>query len=188
MMSEHGRPEGGQAVPASGLARFAGSMEGVMRPFYTWVAYIGAAVLGLLVLSVVYSIIGRRFGAGLNGSQEIIEQSLAIIVFTVMGLEHMGHEKMTVDIVTKHFPKRLQRIIAPIVYLLAIAILAIAVWQIVVWGIKVQDRGRTTMGALSLPLWPFAYLAAFGIATLVPIYVVRFLTSLAEAGKKAVKR
>ena len=145
---------------------------------YTWIAYIGAAVLGLLVLAVVYSIIGRQFGAGLPGSQEIIEQSLVIIIFTVMGLEHMGHEKMTVDVVIKHFPERLQKVIAPIIYLIAMVILAIAVWQLVDWGMRVQERGQTTMGTLSLPLYPFTYLAAFGILTLIPIYAIRFLTAI----------
>jgi TRAP-type C4-dicarboxylate transport system permease small subunit len=183
-MSEHGQPETAETVPASGLARFASSFEAGLRPAYTWIAYVGAAVLGLLVLAVVYSIIGRQFGAGLPGSQEIIEQSLVIIIFTVMGLEHMGHEKMTVDVIIKRFPDRLQSAIAPIIYLIAMAILAVAVWQLVVWGLRVQDRGQTTMGTLSLPLYPFTYLAAFGIFTLIPIYLVRFLAAVDRAVRK----
>jgi TRAP-type C4-dicarboxylate transport system permease small subunit len=182
-MSEH-RPGTEEALPASGLARFADSVEGVLKPFYTWIGYIGAAVMGLLILAVVYSIIGRQFGAGLPGSQELIEQSLVIIVFTVMGLEHMGHEKMTVDVVTKRFPKGVQHIIAPIIYLIVMGILVIAVWQLVGWGMRVQDREATTMGTLGLPIYPFAYLAAFGIATLVPIYLVRFLHAIDEAVKR----
>jgi len=170
-------------MPASGLARFASSFEAFLRPIYTWLAYIGAAVLGLLVLAVVYSIVGRQFGGGLPGAQEVIEQSLVIITFTVMGLEHMGHEKMTVDVLARRLPQRAQRIIAPIIYLIAIGVLAIAVWQLVVWGMKVQDRGQTTMGTLSLPLYPFAYLGAFGIFTLIPIYLIRFLASVDRAVK-----
>ena len=107
-----------------------------------------------------------------------------IIVFTVMGLEHMGHEKMTVDVLIKHLPQRFQKIIAPIIYLIAIAILGIAVWQLVLWGMKVQDRGQTTMGTLGLPIYPFAYLAAFGIFTLIPIYVIRFLLAIDRAVRK----
>ena len=140
--------------------------------------------MGLLILAVFYSIVSRQFGAGLKGSMEIIEQSLVVITFLVMGLEHMGHEKMTVDVVIRHLPQRLQKVIAPIIYLVAIAILVIAVWQLVVFGMRAQDRGQTTMGALGLPWYPFIYLAAFGIATLVPIYLVRFLHGIDRAVKR----
>jgi len=183
-MSEHGHPEVEAALPASGLARFANSVEAVLKPFYTWLAYLGAAVVGLLILAVFYSIIGRQFGAALPGIQEIIEQSLVLITFLVMGLEHMGHEKMAVDVLVKHLPKRAQNIIAPIIYLIAVAILVIAVWQLAAWGIKVQDRGQSTMGTLNLPIYPFAYLATFGIATLIPIWFVRFLVSIDRAVKR----
>ncbi len=183
-MVGHAPPEAEAMVPASGLGRFAYSLEAALKPFYTWLGYIGAAVLGLLVLAILYSIVGRQFGAPLPGMREITEQSLVVIVFMVMGLEHMGHEKMAVDILVSHLPERAQKIIAPIIYAIAVAILLIAVWQLVVWGIKVQDRGQTTMGTLSLPLWPFAYLSAFGMATLVPIWFARFLASIDRAVKK----
>lgn len=183
-MGEHGHPEAETQLPASGLARFASSVETVLKPVYTWIGYLGAAVLGLLILAVTYSIIGRQFGAALPGSQEIIEQSLVIMTFAVMGLEHMGHEKMAVDVLVRHLPLKLQKIIAPIVYLVAVAILVIAVWQLVVWGMRVQDRGQSTMGTLSLPIYPFAYVAAFGIATLVPIWLARFLTAVDRMVRK----
>ena len=183
-MSEHGQPEAEAAPSDSGLARFAASFEAVLKPVYTWLAYISAAVLGLLILAIVYSIIGRQFGASLPGSREIIEQSLVVIVFLVMGLEHMGHEKMAVDIVIRHLPKRAQTIIAPLIYAIAVAILVIAVWELVAWGTRMYDQGRTTMGTLSLPIWPFAYLAAFGMATLIPIWFIRFLTSIDKAVRR----
>jgi TRAP-type C4-dicarboxylate transport system permease small subunit len=183
-MSAHGPPEVEAAPPASALGRFANSMEAVLRPFYTWLCYVAAAVLGLLILTILYSIIGRRFGAALPGSQEIIEQSLVIIVFGAMGLEHMGHEKMSVDVIARHLPKGVQMVIAPIIYIIAVAIIVIAVWQLVVWGIDMQDRGRTTMGVLGLPWHPFIYVAAFGMATLIPIWVARFLRSIDKAVKR----
>ena len=116
-MSAHGPPEAHAPPPATALGRFANSMDAFLRPFYTWLCYVAAAVLGLLILTILYSIIGRRLGAALPGSQEIIEQSLVIIVFGAMGLEHMGHEKMSVDVIARHLPKRVQMVIAPIIYI-----------------------------------------------------------------------
>lgn len=183
-MSEHGRPEAQTALPASGLARFADSLEAVLKPFYTWVAYLGATAMGLLVLVILYSIFARVFGSSLRGAQELTEQALVVIIFLVMGLEHMGHEKMIVDVLVNRFPLKMRNVIACFAYLVALAILVIAVWQLVRWGMKVQDRDQTTMGVLSLPLYPFAYLAVFGIATLIPIYIIRLLHAIDRVVKK----
>ena len=73
-MSEHGRPEGEAVMPASGLAKAANSIEAFIKPVYTWLAYIGAAVLGALVLAMIWSIVGRRFfNAPLKGSTELTQ-------------------------------------------------------------------------------------------------------------------
>jgi TRAP-type C4-dicarboxylate transport system permease small subunit len=183
LMSGHGPAEAPATLPTTSLGRFANSIEAFLKPIYTWIAYIGAAVLGLITLAIVYSIIGRLFGAPLPGTQELIEQSLVVMIFAAMGLEHMGHEKMSVDVLCNHLPKKVQSIVAPIIYAIAVAILVIAVWQLVSWGIRVQGRGQTTIGVLALPLYPFAYLSAFGIATLIPIWLSRLLKSIDRAVK-----
>jgi TRAP-type transport system small permease protein len=183
-MSEHGQPEREAAAPASGLAKFANSIEAFYKPIYTWLGYIGAAALGALVLAMVWSIIGRKFfNAPLKGSTEITQLGLVVMTFLVLAAEHMGHEKMTVDIIIKHFPRKLQEIIEPIVYILVIAIFCILCWQLVVLGTTYQG-GHQTLRNLDVKIYPFAYLAAFGIFTMIPIYITRFLKSLDTAVKK----
>lgn len=183
-MSEHGQPEGEAALPATGLTRFAGRIEAAYRPIYTWLGYIGAGVLGALVLVMFYAILARRFfNAPLKGVTELQQLALVAMTFTVLGVEHMGHEKMTVDVIIRRFPEKAQAVIAPIVYLLSIGILAVACWQLVVLANTYREAGQTTRN-LDVVLYPFTYLAAFGIFTLVPIYVVRFLRSLGAVVKK----
>ena len=184
-MSEPERPGGGVVAPTSGLARFADSIEAFIKPIYKWLAYVGAAALGVMVLAMIWSIIGRRFfNAPLKGSTEITQLGLVIITFLVIGSEHMGrHEKMTVDIVSKHLPKRVQLIVQPIIYLLGIAIFCILCWQLVKLAMTYQEGNQRTRN-LPIEIYPFTYLAAFGIFTMIPIFVMRFLRSLAEAVKK----
>ena len=110
----------------------------------------------------------------LKGPPRLTQLALAVMTFLVLGLEHMGHEKMTVDIVIKHFSKKAQAIIAPIVYLLVIGILAVATWQLVKLGITYQNAHQTLRN-IRVPIFPFAYLGAFGILTLLPVYIARFL-------------
>ena len=108
-MNDHGRPEGDAALPASGLVRFADSFEALLRKIYTPISWVGAATLAALVVAMFYSVIARRFfNSPLEGSGDIIEMSLLIMTATVLGLEHLGHEKMTVDILIKRFSKKAQ--------------------------------------------------------------------------------
>jgi TRAP-type C4-dicarboxylate transport system permease small subunit len=184
-MSEHGQPEGAATVPTTGLAKAADAIEAFIKPIYKWLAYVGAAALGAMVLAMIWSIIGRRFfNAPLKGSTEITQLGLVIITFLVIGYEHLGrHEKMTVDIVAKRLPKRVQLIVQPIIYLLGIAIFCILCWQLVKLAITYQE-GNQRARNVSIEIFPFTYLAAFGILTMIPIFVMRFLRSLAEAVKK----
>jgi TRAP-type C4-dicarboxylate transport system permease small subunit len=184
-MSEQGQPGGEATIPTSRLAKSADALEAFVKPIYTWLAYIGAAILGLLVLAMTWSVIGRRFfDAPLQGSGDIIEMSMLLMTFLAIGLEHMGHEKMSVEVIVDHFPKKLQDIIAPIIYFLGVAVLCMAVWQLIKWGIRIQDRGETTPGTLKLPKYPFVYFAAFGMLTVIPNYLVRLLNSLDRLVKK----
>ncbi len=183
-MNEHGRAEGETTLPASGLVRFADSFEALLGKVYRPIGWVGAATLAALVAAMFYSVIARRFfNSPLEGSGDIIEMSLLIMTATVLGAEHLGHEKITVDLLTKRLPKKAQAVIAPIVYSLAVAILCVAVWQLLVWANKLFERGETTPGVMALPKYPFAYLIAFGIFTLIPIYVVRLLRSLGELSR-----
>jgi TRAP-type C4-dicarboxylate transport system permease small subunit len=184
-MNKHGQLETGDPVSASGLARLADSINSFIEPVYRWLGYVGAAVLGFLVLAMVYSIVARRaFNAPLEGSGDIITLSLLVFISLTLGIEHMGHEKMTVDVLARRLPERAQLIIAPIIYALCMVILAVAVWQLIRYGITMHGRGEHTRGTLKLPKAPFAFLITFGIFTLIPIYLSRFLAAVSAAVKR----
>ena len=180
-MSEHGRPEGDAALPASGLVRFADSFEALLAKIYRPIAWVGAAALAGLVAAMFYSVIARKFfNSPLEGSGDIIELSLLIMTATVLGLEHLGHEKMTVDILINKFSKKARAVIAPFIYAAAAAMLCVAFYELLLFAGKLLERNETTPGVLELPKWPFAYLIAFGILTLIPIYLVRILRSIGQ--------
>jgi TRAP-type C4-dicarboxylate transport system permease small subunit len=178
-MSEHGRPGGEAAVPASGLVRFADSFEAVLGKIYRPIGWVGAATLAFVVVMMVWSVIGRRFfNAPLEGSADIQEMGLLVMTMMVLGVEHLGHEKMTVNLVTRRFSRPAKRIDNIVIYCLAIVILSVAVWQLLVWAGALFERGETTPGVLALPKYIFAYISAFGMFTLIPIYVARLLRAI----------
>lgn len=184
-MSEHGHPPGGAVEePATVLGRVANGIERYIEPVYRWLGYLGAATVALLIIAMVYSAFGRYLNHPLNGSTDIIEMGLLVMIALAMGIEHMGHEKMTVDAIYRLFPKKMQAVLAPIVFALVLVIMGIAIYYLVKYGIKLQDRGEVTKGTLHLPKYPFAYIITFGVITLFPIYLARLLHSIDRLVKR----
>ena len=168
-------------LPPRGLVKAADYINKIMSPVSTYIAYFGAAVLGGLVLMLLYSILARRLlSAPLRGSFELTELSLVLITFMVLAYDNFKHESMVVDVVISHLPQRPRVIIAPIIHLLTMGMLCVLCWQLVVQGMRVQGFRQTTP-VLELPLYPFLYVAAFGVLLLTVIYLKHFLYSLNKA-------
>ena len=128
-MSEHGQPEGAAAVPPTGLAKAAESIDAFIKPIYTWLGYLGAALVGRFGLDHVLvdtrAPLLQRAPAGVHRDHPTgpgVHRRL-----WSSAIEHMGrHEKMTVDILVKHLPRPgCRRIIAPFIYLLGIIIFCV---------------------------------------------------------------
>ncbi len=184
-MSEHGHHPGGEAIePATALGKVANGIEHFIRPIYKWMAWGGALVLSALTVTMIWSAIGRYLDRPLEGATDIIEMSLLLMLTFAAGFEHMGHEKMTVDVLYKVLPKKSQAVLAPIIFTLVVAILCIAVFYMVKLGVKMQGRGEVTKGILHLPKYPFVFAISFGVFTLIPIYVSRVLHSIDRLVKR----
>lgn len=178
-MSGHGQSPGHEAeAPATILGEIADGIEKVVRPFYRVVGWLGALVIFGVLVAMVYSAIGRYVGHPLDGAVDIQRLGLVCMIAFAMGIEHLGHEKMTVDVVTKALPKKVQAYIAPVIFLLVNVILVIAIWRLIELGIDKQDRGQVTKGSMHLPIYPFVYILAYGFITMIPIYFARLLRSI----------
>jgi hypothetical protein len=69
------------------------------------------------------------------------------------------------------------------VFALVVIVLGVLCWQLIRQGIRVQGFHQTTR-VLQIPIYPFLYLAAFGILTLIPVYLVRLLRALDKAAQR----
>jgi TRAP-type transport system small permease protein len=164
--------------------RIASAVKKIMGPISTYTAYIGAGVLGALVLMLMYSILARRLAnAPLMGSYEMTQLGLMLIAFTMLALDSLHGESMIVEIIVERLPQRARKITAVVIHLLSTGILGILTWQLVVYGEKIRGFGQTT-STLGIPLTPFVYVAAFGTLLLTVIYLMHFLYSLDKACEK----
>jgi TRAP-type C4-dicarboxylate transport system permease small subunit len=185
LVSEHGSGSKTEAaIPATVFGRAGQGIVKFIDPIYKWLGWGGALVLFALVVLMIYSALGRYIGHPLNGSGDIIQYSFLVMIALAIGTEHLGHEKMVVDAVVKFFPKKMQQVLEPIIHLLVIAILIVAVWQLIKHGVRLAERGEHTKGTLHLIKAPFAFVAAFGIFTVIPIMVARCLESIDRLVKR----
>lgn len=168
-----------EKIPISmGIRKAAIYFDKVISPISTYTAYVGSAVLGFLVLMLIYSIIGRRFfDTPLKGSFEMTELCLVAIAFTLLAYHCLNHEVMTVEVIERHFPQRFREILEVVIRFLTISMLMVLCWQLIVQGIRVQGFHQTTR-VLQIPIYPFLYLAALGTFLLANVYVKHFLYSL----------
>lgn len=164
-----------------GVSKGIDALDKIISPVSIYFAYIGAAVLAVLVLMLMYSIIARRaFNAPLTGSFELTELSLVVIVFTILAYDSLKHESMIVELVVNLFPKRLRLFLAPVILFISVSMLALLSWQLFAQGQRVQGFHQTTR-ILQIPIYPFLYTAAFGVLLLAIVYLKHFLKSLDKA-------
>jgi TRAP-type transport system small permease protein len=171
-------------APRTIFGRIGRRLDMIVTPASTYFAYIGAAVLGFLVLMLIYSIIARRvFVSPLSGSFEMTELSLAVITFAALAYHLLRHEVMTVDIIERYIPKTARGVLEVIIKFLTVCMLGILCWQLIVQGIRVQGFHQTTR-FLRIPIYPFLYLGAVGIFVLGLVYLRYFLFSLDRVVKR----
>jgi TRAP-type transport system small permease protein len=164
--------------------KIASRLNRALEPLSTYAAYVGAAALGLLVIMLIYSIIARRaINVPLRGSMELTELALGIITFFTLAYDSLKGESMVVELITDRFPRRCQDLIGTIIRFFSTGILGILSWQLTVQGMRLYGYHQTT-SVLSIPIYPFLYVAAFGTSLLTVVYLMHFLSSLEKAWRK----
>lgn len=123
----------------------------------------GAALVGILTLTVV-DITGRSaFSRPFPGTVELTSMFLTVVVFlAVAHSEDMG-DHITIDLIYERLGKRGRLLLDLFSDFLTIAILALLAFQLYKFGLRNLDSGAETP-VLQWPMWPFVFVAAFGSA------------------------
>ena len=138
-------------------------IDGVRR-FDTAMHYLaGAALLGLLFLTVS-DIVGRSaFRRPVSGTVELTSMVLVVVVFlAVAHSEDMG-DHITIDLIYERVGKKFKAVLDIISDLLTIAVVALLSFQLYQFVLRNQRSGAETP-VLDLPIWPFVLVAAIGMA------------------------
>lgn len=143
-----------------------------------WLARIAAFVLASLAVITFCDVIARYFfNRPFPFTVEITEIAMGVIIYFGVGLTTHDNDHISVDFVTLRLSNRLRTLMALITNAIAFVFLIFLVWR--VWlraGVLLEKHDMTPV--MFIPLWPFAYLMAFGSI----FFLTGILVQLMESG------
>ena len=158
-------------------------LQKIVYPASSAVSIIGMITLILMVLLTIAEVIARRFfNEPITGALSLSSLGLVIFVFLTLAYCAVKGGHVELGILTSAFPKRVQAVIASIMYILTAGILGVAGWQLWVQAMKVQNAGQTS-GPLEIVIYPFLYIASLGTLLVALVYLIFCLNSLSEVRK-----
>lgn len=144
--------------------------------FSAIVNIIGISLIILMTLMIVVDILGRLlFSKPIDGSYEIVEYAMVIIIVFAMGFCQVKHGHIEVSAVVDRFPKKLQSVANFITSFFAFAMMAMIAWQTFVKA-GMDIKAGTTSGVLYIPKYPFEFIAAFGFALIALVFLIQMIT------------
>lgn len=118
-------------------------------------------LLFCLILVTCVDVVGRYFfSAPLSGAFEVTEILLAALVFTALPLTTERREHIEVDLLNVGLSDKFQKLLSAFAGLFSAALLATLAWRLASHAASSFEDGAVT-NALSIPLAPFGFLAAF---------------------------
>ncbi len=112
-----------------------------------------------------------------RGAYETVGFLGAIVIAFALGYTQKRKDHIVVDILTEKFPKRVNRILDGISYLVTTIFFAIVSWQVFVWGMKISRSGEVSE-TLKIIFHPFIYCVALGFGVFSLTLILDFLKTL----------
>jgi len=129
-------------------------------------AYLGAAVLFLMMLLTTADVAGRYiFQQPILGALELTEFMIVIVVFCFLGLAQQEKVHVAVDLVVGGLPGPWRRRVDILNRLASLAILGLITWKTLERGWELLEM-KEYSGTLHIPAAPFVFLVAAGCAAM----------------------
>lgn len=150
----------------------------VIRQLNLYMHYVAAAaLLGIFGLTVA-DITGRSvFNNPISGTIEVTSMILVVLVF--LGLAHSEDlgDHITVDLIYVRLGDRGQKVLHVFADVLSIVVLGLLAYRLYQFGFRQIASGAQTP-VLKWPLWPFAFVAAFGTLLYMVSTLMKFILLL----------
>lgn len=152
----------GEAKPGGmGLGHLINSLDKGVTSFNHGLAWLGGLALTLLLAIVVGNALIRVFYRPFPGTTELVGWLAAITTSFAMGYTQMNKGNVALNMVTKRFPLRVQKVLEGIFSLCTALFFGMAGWKIVSYGFTLKDKGYLSE-TLRMPYYPFLFIISLG--------------------------
>ncbi len=136
-----------------------------------WVAYLGGAVLGALMLLTVVDVTLRAFGRPIFGAQDYTQLFLLVVVALSIAFSGRAGGHVAVDLLSLFVKRDVTRWTDIGVKLAAAAMIAVVSWRTFDAGLNAATYGLVS-NVLQLPFLPYFMIISFGLALYALILVL----------------
>ena len=142
-------------------------LDAIVTKFVKWVSYLGAVSLVIIaVIATVDAIATKVFGSPIRNVTEFITYMNIPVVFFCIGFVQLDHGHTHIDLIYKHFPLAVHKIIHIIGYVIGTAVCGFAGWRGVVLTIQKFRTMSYASGPTSFLIWPFVVCIGVGYLVL----------------------
>ena len=138
-------------------------------------------IMCVLVLDIILR--ATTESMAVRGTYELTEMTMIIIIFLGMAVTQMEKEHIHVEMLVEKFPFKVKSYIGAVVSVFTTGLACITFYACVQQALSNASSGITT-AVLFIPLYPFAWIMAAGMAVLTAILVLDTIDSFIQAIKK----
>lgn len=140
------------------------------------------ALVGLTAIAIA-NIIGRLFHYPIPGAYAYVSLLGCILIAFSMAYCQVRKGHISIGFVMERLPQRGQAVIDSITSVIGVALFMVLAWRCVLLGTEAWEVGLQ-VGITGLPLYPFAYVIAFGSLLLALVLIVDAYKNLSQAVKR----
>jgi len=143
-----------------------------------WIA--GAGMVIMLALIVTDIVATKAFKWPIPGGIELVGfLGVVVIAFSIAHTQALrGH--IEVEFLTSRLPRRAQRAISCVVYVLGMGLFAILAWTSIDYGYDLQASGEVSM-TQGIPFYPFVYGISLCCISVVLVLMAQLLKAVVKA-------
>jgi TRAP-type transport system small permease protein len=153
-----------------------------IQKFNYIVAIVGATLVFLTMFITTIDVVGRFFGSPFQGTMEISELALAVMVFLGWGYVQAEKGHIYIDILFNILPKGTRKIVEVINPLFGIALMCLVAWKSVGYTMDSKVSLMRTDN-LSIPIWPFHFMMFVGAITFCLQLIFDLIDALKNVGE-----
>lgn len=138
----------------------------ILRRLSTYLAYIGAFSLFIMMCLTITDVAGRYlFNRPVLGAFEMTEFLVLILIFSFLAYAQAHKAHINVDLFMMFFPEKLKTIIEIFNHIACLAIMILITWTGFQKAVEVMQAGEASPN-LDLPTYPFVFFLVIGCAVM----------------------